>query len=89
MSKHGQGVFVFTVYCSLFTIHSGSGGDNGIPLRDAPRGVLLLNEDEVRRLLTMDLALEAVEQGLRKMALDEAHVIPRAPRRHRPRYACT
>src|SRR5262245_49194774 len=44
----------------------------------APRGVLLLNEDEVRRLLTMDLALEAVEQGLRKMALDEAHIIPRA-----------
>src|SRR5438034_5438249 len=43
----------------------------------APRGVLLLNEDEVRGLLTMDLALEAVEQGLRKMALDEAHVIPR------------
>src|SRR3954453_24113749 len=42
-----------------------------------PRGVLLLNEGEVRRLLTMDLALEAVEQGLRKMALDEAHVIPR------------
>src|SRR5262249_30593298 len=25
----------------------------------------------------MELALEAVEQGLRKMALDEAHVIPR------------
>src|SRR3954451_5460827 len=43
----------------------------------APRGGLLLNEDEGRRLLTMDLALEAVEQGLRKMALDEAHVIPR------------
>jgi ornithine cyclodeaminase/alanine dehydrogenase-like protein (mu-crystallin family) len=42
-----------------------------------PRGVLLLNEDEVRRLLTMDMALEAVEQGLRKMALDEAHIIPR------------
>src|SRR2546423_13004245 len=42
-----------------------------------PHGVLLLNEDEVRRLLTMDMALEAVEQGLRKMALDEAHVIPR------------
>jgi ornithine cyclodeaminase/alanine dehydrogenase-like protein (mu-crystallin family) len=40
--------------------------------------VLLLNEDEVRHLLTMDLALEAVEQGLRKMALDEAHNIPRA-----------
>jgi ornithine cyclodeaminase/alanine dehydrogenase-like protein (mu-crystallin family) len=43
-----------------------------------PGKVLLLNEDEVRRLLTMDLALEAVEQGLRKMALDEAQNIPRA-----------
>ncbi|MFO0844751.1 MAG: ornithine cyclodeaminase family protein [Gemmataceae bacterium] len=42
-----------------------------------PGKVLLLNEDEVRRLLPMDLALEAVEQGLRKMALDEAHNIPR------------
>jgi alanine dehydrogenase len=40
--------------------------------------VLLLNEDEVRQVLTMDLALEAVEQGLRKMALDEAHIIPRS-----------
>jgi ornithine cyclodeaminase/alanine dehydrogenase-like protein (mu-crystallin family) len=39
--------------------------------------VLVLNEDEVRRLLTMEMALEAVEQGLRKMALDEAHNIPR------------
>lgn len=39
--------------------------------------MLLLSEDEVRRLLTMELALEAVEQGLRKMALDEAHLIPR------------
>jgi alanine dehydrogenase len=39
--------------------------------------VLLLNEDEVRQVLTMDLALEAVEEGLRKMALDEAHNIPR------------
>jgi alanine dehydrogenase len=43
----------------------------------APKGVLFLNEDEVHRLLTMDVALEAVEQGLRKMALDEAHIIPR------------
>jgi alanine dehydrogenase len=43
-----------------------------------PRGVLLLNEDEVRRLLTMDLALEAVETGLRKLALEEAQNIPRA-----------
>jgi alanine dehydrogenase len=40
--------------------------------------VLLLNEEQVRQVLTMDLALEAVEQGLRKMALDEAHNIPRA-----------
>ncbi len=40
--------------------------------------VLLLNEDEVRQLLTMDMALEAVEQALRKMALDEAVNIPRA-----------
>jgi alanine dehydrogenase len=40
--------------------------------------VLLLNEEQVRQILTMDLALEAVEQGLRKMALDEAQNIPRA-----------
>jgi ornithine cyclodeaminase/alanine dehydrogenase-like protein (mu-crystallin family) len=44
----------------------------------SPLGVLLLHEDEVRRLLTMEMALEAVEQGLRKMALEEAHIIPRA-----------
>jgi len=44
---------------------------------DAPRGVLLLSEDDVRRLLTMELALEAVEQGLRKLALDEAQNMPR------------
>lgn len=47
------------------------------PIPATPGQVLLLNEDEVRRLLPMDLALEAVEQGLRKMALDEAHTIPR------------
>ena len=40
--------------------------------------VLLLTEDDVRRLLTMDMALEAVEQGLRKMALDEAQNVPRS-----------
>jgi ornithine cyclodeaminase/alanine dehydrogenase-like protein (mu-crystallin family) len=40
--------------------------------------VLMLNEDEVRHLLTMDLALEAVETVLRKQALEEAHNIPRA-----------
>jgi ornithine cyclodeaminase/alanine dehydrogenase-like protein (mu-crystallin family) len=40
--------------------------------------VLLLTEDDVRQLLTMDMALEAVEEGLRKMALDEAQNVPRA-----------
>jgi ornithine cyclodeaminase/alanine dehydrogenase-like protein (mu-crystallin family) len=40
--------------------------------------VLLLTEDDVRRLLTMPMALEAVEAGLRKMALDEAENVPRA-----------
>ena len=40
--------------------------------------VLLLNEDDVRRLVTMDMALEAVEAGLRKLALDEAQNVPRA-----------
>jgi ornithine cyclodeaminase/alanine dehydrogenase-like protein (mu-crystallin family) len=39
---------------------------------------LLLSEDDVRRVLTMDLALEAVEEGLRKMALDEVHNVPRS-----------
>ncbi len=39
--------------------------------------VLLLSEDDVRHVLTMELALEAVEEGLRKLALDEAHNIPR------------
>jgi alanine dehydrogenase len=40
--------------------------------------ILLLNEDEVRHLLTMDMALEAVETVLRKHALEEAHNVPRA-----------
>ena len=40
-------------------------------------GVLYLTEDEVGRLLTMDLALEAVEAGFRKLALDEAENVPR------------
>src|SRR5688572_18865650 len=39
---------------------------------------LLLTEDEVRRVLTMDMALAAVEDVLRQMALDEAHNVPRA-----------
>lgn len=42
------------------------------------QGVLLLTEEDVRRLLSMDMALEAVEQGLRKLALDEAANTPRA-----------
>jgi len=42
------------------------------------QGVLLLTEEDVRHLLTMDMALEAVEQGLRKLALDEAMNTPRA-----------
>src|SRR4051812_38345599 len=40
--------------------------------------VLLLTEADVQQLLTMEDALEAVEQGLRKMALDEAVNIPRS-----------
>src|SRR5437588_5957522 len=40
--------------------------------------VLLLSEDDVRQLLTMELALEAVEEGLRRLALDEAVNIPRS-----------
>jgi alanine dehydrogenase len=39
--------------------------------------VLLLTEDDIRRLLTMDMALEAVEEALRRLALDEAQNIPR------------
>jgi len=40
--------------------------------------VLLLSEEDVRQLLTMDMALEAVESVLRGMALDEAVNVPRA-----------
>ena len=40
--------------------------------------ILLLNEAEVRELLTMEMALEAVEEGLRRMALDEAQNVPRS-----------
>ena len=39
--------------------------------------VLLLNEDDVRQLLTMDVALDAVEEVLRQQAQDEAQNIPR------------
>jgi ornithine cyclodeaminase/alanine dehydrogenase-like protein (mu-crystallin family) len=40
--------------------------------------VLLLTEDDVRQVLTMEMALEAVEQGLRKMALDEVQNVARS-----------
>jgi ornithine cyclodeaminase/alanine dehydrogenase-like protein (mu-crystallin family) len=40
--------------------------------------MLLLTEDEVRQLLTMDLALDGVEEGLRHLAMDEAQNAPRA-----------
>lgn len=39
--------------------------------------VLYLTEDDVRQLLTMDLALEAVEAAFRKVSLDEAQNVPR------------
>jgi len=40
--------------------------------------VLLLTEGDVRQLLTMEMAVEAVEGALRKLALDEAHNVPRS-----------
>jgi alanine dehydrogenase len=40
--------------------------------------MLLLTEEEVRQLLTMDMALEGVADGLRKLALDEAQNVSRA-----------
>ncbi len=39
--------------------------------------ILLLTEDEVRQLLTMEMALEAVEDVLRRHALEEAQNVPR------------
>lgn len=39
--------------------------------------VLYLTEEDVRRCLTMETALEAVEAGLRKVSLDEAVNVPR------------
>jgi alanine dehydrogenase len=40
--------------------------------------ILHLTEDEVRDLLPMESAIEAVEAGLRKMALEEAFNVPRS-----------
>jgi ornithine cyclodeaminase/alanine dehydrogenase-like protein (mu-crystallin family) len=37
-----------------------------------------LTEEDVRQVLTMDMALQAVETGLRKLALDEAVNVPRS-----------
>src|SRR5262245_18493232 len=39
---------------------------------------LLLTEDDVRQALTMEMALQAVEDGLRRLALDEAVNVPRS-----------
>ena len=40
--------------------------------------ILLLNEQEVQQLLTMEMALEAVESVFRKLGLDEAQNLPRS-----------
>jgi ornithine cyclodeaminase/alanine dehydrogenase-like protein (mu-crystallin family) len=40
--------------------------------------VLYLSEEDVRQVLTMEMAIEAVETGLKKVALDEAVNVPRA-----------
>lgn len=40
--------------------------------------VLFLNEDNVKQLLTMDIALEQVERGLKDRALGKATDVPRA-----------
>src|SRR5262249_39622647 len=45
---------------------------------EGPMPVLLLSEDDVRRVLTMDMALSAVEDGLRKLALEEVQNVPRS-----------
>lgn len=39
--------------------------------------MLLLSETDVRQLLSMPVAIDAVESGLRKLALDEAENVPR------------
>jgi alanine dehydrogenase len=40
--------------------------------------VLLLSEEDVRQLVTMEMAMEVVEHALRKLALDEAQNVPRS-----------
>src|SRR5215210_3985968 len=50
----------------------------GTDVSGAKMAVLLLSENEVRQLLTMDMALDAVAEVLRKQALEEAQNVPRA-----------
>jgi ornithine cyclodeaminase/alanine dehydrogenase-like protein (mu-crystallin family) len=52
---------------------SGTTGSASVPGK-----VLLLTEDEVRQVLTLEMAIEAVEQGLRKLGLSEAENVPRS-----------
>ena len=40
--------------------------------------VLMLTEEDVRQVLTMEMALQAVEDCLRQLALDEAQTVPRS-----------
>ena len=40
--------------------------------------VLLLREDDVRKVLTMEMAMEGVEIGLKKLGIEEAMNINRA-----------
>lgn len=52
-------------------------GTRHAPYKGAAMPVLYLTEDDVRQLLTMDVALPAVEAAFRKLALDEAENVPR------------
>ena len=47
-------------------------------MKNGTMSVLYLTEADVQQLLTMELALEAVEQGLKKVAIEEAMNIPRS-----------
>src|SRR6266540_4960852 len=48
-----------------------------LAVSDSPMSVLYLTEDDVGRLVTMDLALEAVAAAFRKIGCDEAENVPR------------
>ena len=47
-------------------------------MKNGTMSVLYLTEADVQQLLTMELALEAVEQGLKKVAIEEAVNVPRS-----------